>query len=330
MNKSVEEYLSHLMASNRSLELQKSSERAINQLTLFLHETYLIKDWREVSELHLRSFVLFAATRYKTAQDRQIKHSTLRQWLARIRRFFSWLNKSARLLHNPSERLLLPQKQESLPHVLNETEIALLIEQPDITKATGLRDRAIMELLYATGLRHREAYRLDIYDVDTSARRLTVRCGKGSKDRIAFNRKRQLLALALHHILKNRTQRSEMVGKRQSKKEKKNDSHKRSLAFCHRQTPFVSNDSRPHYSLCKTSRTESKRPHLPPFVRYSLTPARRKHPSHPSPARTLEPRINGNLHTSRPCRLKTRSRESNRRTKPGNKTVVIKRSQQMG
>jgi integrase/recombinase XerD len=80
--------------------------------------------------------------------------------------------------------LLLPQKQESLPHVLNETEITLLIEQPDITKATGLRDRAIMEVLYATGIRHREAYRLDIYDVDTSSRRLTVRCGKGSKDRI--------------------------------------------------------------------------------------------------------------------------------------------------
>jgi integrase/recombinase XerD len=184
MNKTVEEYLSHLQVANRSLELQKSSERALNQLTLFLHETYSIKDWREVSELHLRSFILFAATRYKTAQDRHIKHSTLRQWLARIRRFFSWLNKTARLLHNPSERLLLPQKQESLPHVLNETEITLLIEQPDITKATGLRDRAIMEVLYATGIRHREAYRLDIYDVDTSSRRLTVRCGKGSKDRI--------------------------------------------------------------------------------------------------------------------------------------------------
>jgi len=184
MNKAIEEYLSHLMASNRSLELQKSSERALNQLTLFLHETYSIKDWREVSELHLRSFVLFAATRYKTAQDKQIKHSTLRQWLARIRRFFGWMAKTARLLHNPSERLLLPQKQESLPHVLNENKIALLIEQPDITKATGLRDRAIMELLYATGLRHREAYRLDIYDIDTSSRRLTVRLGKGAKDRI--------------------------------------------------------------------------------------------------------------------------------------------------
>jgi integrase/recombinase XerD len=184
MNKAVKEYLSHLMARSCSLELQKSSERALHQLMLFLGETYSIKDWREVSELHLRSFVLYAATRYKTAQDRQIKHSTLRQWLARIRRFFSWMAKTARLLHNPSERLLLPQKQESLPHVLNETEITLLIEQPDITKATGLRDRAIMEVLYATGIRHREAYRLDIYDVDTSSRRLTVRCGKGSKDRI--------------------------------------------------------------------------------------------------------------------------------------------------
>jgi integrase/recombinase XerD len=80
--------------------------------------------------------------------------------------------------------LLLPKLGDSLPHVLSETEIARLIEKADLEKAIGVRDRALMEVLYATGIRHNEAYKLDIYDVDTSARRLTVRCGKGSKDRV--------------------------------------------------------------------------------------------------------------------------------------------------
>jgi integrase/recombinase XerD len=80
--------------------------------------------------------------------------------------------------------LLLPKLGDSLPHVLSETEIARLIEKADLEKAIGVRDRALMEVLYATAIRHNEAYKLDIYDVDTSSRRLTVRQGKGSKDRV--------------------------------------------------------------------------------------------------------------------------------------------------
>jgi integrase/recombinase XerD len=68
--------------------------------------------------------------------------------------------------------------------VLNESDIAQLIETPDITTALGLRDRALLETLYATGIRHSEAHKLDLYDVDTAAHRLTVRLGKGQRDRV--------------------------------------------------------------------------------------------------------------------------------------------------
>jgi integrase/recombinase XerD len=57
-----------------------------------------------------------------------------------------------------------------LPHVLNESEIARLIETPDPQTAIGLRDRALMETLYATGIRHAEAHKLDLYDIDTAER----------------------------------------------------------------------------------------------------------------------------------------------------------------
>ena len=68
--------------------------------------------------------------------------------------------------------------------MLNESEIARLIETPDITTAIGLRDRALLEVLYATGIRHAEVHKLDLYDVDTAAHRLTVRLGKGQRDRL--------------------------------------------------------------------------------------------------------------------------------------------------
>ena len=59
-----------------------------------------------------------------------------------------------------------------------------MIETPDLQTAIGLRDRALMETLYATGIRHSEAHKLDLYDIDTAAHRLTVRLGKGQRDRI--------------------------------------------------------------------------------------------------------------------------------------------------
>jgi integrase/recombinase XerD len=71
-----------------------------------------------------------------------------------------------------------------MPQVLNESEMARLIETPDITTIIGLRDRALLEVLYAIGIRHAEAHKLDLYDADTAAHRLTVRLGKGQRDRV--------------------------------------------------------------------------------------------------------------------------------------------------
>jgi integrase/recombinase XerD len=134
--------------------------------------------------LSLRDFALYAATRHRSPTGQRISAATLRQWLSILRSFFGWLNRNGHLLHNPAERLAFPHKEQSLPRVLNESEIARLIETPDITTTIGLRDRALMEVLYATGIRHAEAHKLDLYDVDTAAHRLTVRLGKGQRDRV--------------------------------------------------------------------------------------------------------------------------------------------------
>jgi integrase/recombinase XerD len=94
------------------------------------------------------------------------------------------MNCNGHLLHNAAQRLAFPRKEQPLPHVLNEQDIARLIETTDTATTLGLRDRALMEVLYATGIRHREAHKLDLYDVDTAALCLTVRLGKGQRDRL--------------------------------------------------------------------------------------------------------------------------------------------------
>ncbi|MFY9555030.1 MAG: tyrosine-type recombinase/integrase, partial [Blastocatellia bacterium] len=101
-----------------------------------------------------------------------------------LRGFFAWMNQTGRLVHDPSELLKLPRKGRRLPHVLSESDIAQLIETPNLYTALGLRDRALMEVLYATGIRLAEAHKLDLYDVDTSTGLLFIRQGKGGRDRV--------------------------------------------------------------------------------------------------------------------------------------------------
>jgi len=184
MNRAVDAYLVELEALGFSHSRRAHGARTLERLILYLREAHSVTDWRAVNETHLRDFAVYAATRHRSPRGKLISAATLRQWLSIIRAFFIWLNRNGHLLHNPAERLAFPRKEQPLPHVLNESEIVRLIETPGLQTAIGLRDRALMETLYATGIRHAEAQRLDLYDVDTAAHRLTVRLGKGQRDRL--------------------------------------------------------------------------------------------------------------------------------------------------
>jgi len=184
MNRAVDAYLTELEARHFSHSRRAHGARTLERLILFLREAHAITDWRAVNETHLRDFAVYAATRHRSPRGKRITAGTLRQWLSIIRTFFTWQCTHGHLLHSPAARLVLPRGEQPLPHVLNESEIARLIESPDIKTALGLRDRAMMETLYATGIRHAEAQKLDLYDVDTAAHRLTARLGKGQRDRL--------------------------------------------------------------------------------------------------------------------------------------------------
>lgn len=183
MKDDLADYLSVLEARNYSHSRLVHVQRAVWMLMLFLKEAHRITDWRAVSPIHLNEFMVFASKRYRTRKGRQVGVNTLRQWLSCIRGFFAWMRLRGRLIYNPAELSRLPHRSQSLPLVLSEQAIAQLIEMPDTKTALGIRDRALMEMLYATGIRHSEVYRLNIFDVDTSSELLIVRQGKGRRDR---------------------------------------------------------------------------------------------------------------------------------------------------
>lgn len=102
--------------------------------------------------------------------------------ISSARGFYKYLLKDGFIKEDPLSHLVGPQTTKSLPKFLSESEIELLLNCPDTSTPVGLRDRAILELLYATGLRVSELANLEVSDVDSD--RGLVNCqGKGSKRR---------------------------------------------------------------------------------------------------------------------------------------------------
>lgn len=105
--------------------------------------------------------------------------------LVPVRGYFKWLARQNVLLWNPASELELPRLERRLPKfVLTAAEAESVLEQPDTREPMGLRDRAILEVLYSTGIRRMELLNLSVYDLDTERGTLMVRQGKGKKDRM--------------------------------------------------------------------------------------------------------------------------------------------------
>lgn len=105
--------------------------------------------------------------------------------LVPVRAFFKWLCKQNYLLSNPASEIELPRLEKRLPkHVLTITEVDAVLSQPDVETDLGVRDRAILETLYSTGMRRMELIGLRLYDLDLERGTLMIRQGKGKRDRM--------------------------------------------------------------------------------------------------------------------------------------------------
>lgn len=122
---------------------------------------------------------------YRKADGKPLGVTTQRGRLGALQNFFTWLCRENALAANPAADLELPRKPNKiLPKSLSLSEVHAILNVPDVADPLGVRDRAILETFYSTGIRRSELVRLDIDDLDRERGLITVRSGKGNKDRV--------------------------------------------------------------------------------------------------------------------------------------------------
>ena len=153
-----------------------SYKRDLNSYYKFLKEQLQMEDWNNVSRVHIVQFLGKLKEEGKSSK-------TLARHTASIRSFHQFLLRERISESDPSVLIESPQTQKSLPKVLSQEETEALLNAPEPTDAFGIRDKAILELLYATGMRVSELIELNIDNVHIEMG--FVRCiGKGNKERI--------------------------------------------------------------------------------------------------------------------------------------------------
>ncbi|MFN7508240.1 MAG: site-specific tyrosine recombinase XerD [Betaproteobacteria bacterium] len=121
--------------------------------------------------------------RFFAEQHAQTRGSTANRRLAAFRRFFRWAHREGLVVADPTLRLSAAHRSPRLPRALGQTDVEALLAAPATSQSLGLRDRAMLEVLYATGLRVSELVGLKLVQVSLNDRLVRV-LGKGSKERI--------------------------------------------------------------------------------------------------------------------------------------------------
>jgi integrase/recombinase XerC len=175
IDKELGQFLSYLKHErNASPHTIASYRRDLNQLGRFLEERGTVLT--SVDNVILRSFL---ATLY----ERKIKKSTIARKLAAMRSFFQFCIRNKWIQDNPAKVVATPRQDKHVPSFLSEQEMEAFLDLPRSDKPLDLRDKALLELLYATGLRVSELVGINIEDISFEERLIRV-LGKGKKERI--------------------------------------------------------------------------------------------------------------------------------------------------
>jgi integrase/recombinase XerD len=171
----LEEFFSYLASEKGfSLHTIEAYKRDLKLLTNYLHSHHQIKAFQEIKEEHLIAFLEWMARELYATSSRY-------RALMAIKIFFRFLRKEEHLKSDATAHLEAPKLWQLIPEILSQEEVERLIKAPDSKKEIGARDKAILEVLYASGLRVSELCRLNLYDIQEDTLRVF---GKGSKERV--------------------------------------------------------------------------------------------------------------------------------------------------
>jgi len=169
----------------RSLEIRNYSANTIRAYTQDLNkfrefcQDYAGVDVVDCHRIDRTTIRHFLGMCHENGESR----TSIARRLASVKVFFKWAYQNQHIKKNPALSITPPKTENSLPKYLDTTEIDLVMKQPDLETFVGLRDRAILELFYSTGIRIQELQDLSLGDVNTSDLVLRIQ-GKGSKERV--------------------------------------------------------------------------------------------------------------------------------------------------
>ena len=176
-------YLESLGARNYSASTVEHRRHTLKLFLVWADERDL-KRATQITRPILESFQRWL-WQYQRPNGQRLGWSSQRERLGTLKDFFRWVTRQNVLLHNPASELELPRPEKRLPQeVLTLDEVQRLLAVPNINDPLGIRDRAMLELFYSTGLRRTELCRLDLADLHAERRTLHIRQGKGKKDRL--------------------------------------------------------------------------------------------------------------------------------------------------
>jgi tyrosine recombinase XerC len=171
-------YVRYLLAEKNLSPLTLRNYRS--DITHF--ETYL----REQEDATLLTADRMMVRRYLAAlKEGGMAGASLTRKVSTIRSFYKYLVREEKIPSSPLVGLVAPKRERRLPHILSREQLAAIIETADDNSPRGLRNRAILELMYAAGVRLSEVVGIDVRHLDLEERTLLVR-GKGNKERIVL------------------------------------------------------------------------------------------------------------------------------------------------
>lgn len=177
MRDQITDFIHYLVIERRLADNTVISyERDLMKYLQYIISVENIRTFTDVTRYHIIHFLTFL---YEQGHSSK----TIARHIASIRSFHQFLLRERIATHDPSVHIETPQQERTLPKVLNLQEVEALLEAPKINTPFGKRDKAMLELLYATGIRVSELISLNVTDVHLTMG--FIRClGKGNKERI--------------------------------------------------------------------------------------------------------------------------------------------------
>ena len=176
MNVFIKEYLTILkLEKNLSENTTSSYKNDLSSFFKFISE-YKINDPSEIKSEHIRKF-------FNSLNDIGLASTSAARYFSSLKGFFSFLFKNNYITSNPMEKLAAPKLSKNLPSVLTIEEIDKILSKPDTNDKFGLRDKSLLEIFYACGLRVSELINLKLSSLYFNEEIIRV-IGKGSKERL--------------------------------------------------------------------------------------------------------------------------------------------------